>query len=152
MAIELTHSREPLNEEDIAKLEILLGISLPIPYKNFLLSHNGGHPKLAGFYIQNNPSDNHGLIDYFLCIKEKDIYNLLTWIKRYKNRIPSDLIPIAVDPGGNLVCLTVTGNNIGKIYFWDHEEEADEGETPGYANIYPIANSFDEFVGSLIAL
>ena len=152
MTLDITRSREPINEQDIVQLESMLGVSLPIPYRNFLLSHNGGRPKPAGFPIQNNPSDDHGLVDFFLCIKDKDIYNLPTWVKRYKNRIPSELIPIAVDPGGNLVCLAVAGNNIGKVHFWDHEEEADEGEIPDYGNVYLVADSFDEFLDGLIAL
>ena len=37
----------------------------------------------------------------------------------------------------------------GKIYFWDHEMEADEGETPNYSNLTLIADSFDEFIEGL---
>lgn len=151
MVLEISHSREPVSEQDIISLESVLGAQLPDTYRKFLLLHNGGHPNPNVFPIHNNPSDNRGQIDYFLCIKVKDIYNLPTWIRRYKNRIPHDLIPIAVDPGGNLICLSIMDINRGKIYFWDHEEEADDGNAPGYGNIYLITNTFDELLNFLIS-
>jgi hypothetical protein len=149
MTLEIRRSREAVHEQDIRNIETILGVQLPVPYKNFLLSHNGGSPKPNRFPFRNSQLDGHGQIDFFLCIKDKDLYNLNTWIKRYKKRVPTDLIPIAVDPGGNLICLTIRGDNQGKLYFWDHEEEADESEQPSYKNIYLIANSFNELLSSL---
>jgi hypothetical protein len=48
----------------------------------------------------------------------------------------SGLIPIAHDPGGNMVCLAVTGEKMGKIFFWDHEGISSEEETYGHDNIF----------------
>ena len=64
-------------------------------------------------------------------------------------RMPEELVPIAHDPGGNQICIAVAGPKTGAVYFWDHEEEADDDETPGYDNVYLIANSFNEFLNSL---
>jgi hypothetical protein len=36
-----------------------------------------------------------------------------------------------------------------EILYWDHEEEADEGEEPTYDNVYLIANSFTDFINGL---
>jgi hypothetical protein len=66
--------------------------------------------------------------------------------------VPAGFLPLAVDPGGNLICLVISGTNTGKVYFWDHEEEVEEGQQPGYSNVYLIANSFNEFLNSLTAL
>ncbi len=152
MTIDIYRSRKRLSEQDIAEAEEELGLSLPVQYRDFLSKHNGGHPEPNAFPIENNPSDDHGLVHYFLCVKENDVYNLVDWVKRFHDRIPSGFLPIAVDPGGNLICLSTIGKNAGKVYFWDHEEEAREGEVPGYDNVYFIANSFSEFLGSLTEL
>ncbi len=72
-------------------------------------------------------------------------------IECYQGRIPSDLFPIGYDTCGNLILIGDTGPNAGKIYFWDHECEADpdEGEVPDYRNVHFIAESFDAFFASL---
>ena len=31
------------------------------------------------------------------------------------------MLPIAVDPGGNLVLLAIEGEDTGKVFFWNHE-------------------------------
>jgi len=66
--------------------------------------------------------------------------------KIYLSRIPRESITIATDPGGNQICYIVSGDNAGKIYFWDHEEEVKEGEKPGFENMTLIAESFEEFL------
>lgn len=50
-------------------------------------------------------------------------HNLNTIIRRYQNRIPSDLIPIAECPGGDQICIGIAGNALGEIYHWNHEKE-----------------------------
>lgn len=152
MGTTMHDSQEPLTEEDIATAEAELGLSLPEQYKRFLLNYNGGYPEPDAFPIQNNPSDTHGLVHYFLCIKKDDIYNLMTYVTRFRGRVPGELLPIAVDPGGNLICLSVVGANRGQVYFWEHEEEAPEGELPGYGNVYLVADSFDQFFNDLSKL
>lgn len=142
-------SREQLTKQDISRTELELGFSLPPQYKEFLLKNNGGYPEPDAFPIQDNPSDDHGLVHYFLCIKPGDVYNLVNYATLFLGRVPKNLLPIAVDPGGNLICLSVAGADRGRVYFWEHEEESQEGETPGYENVYLVANSFDEFLDSL---
>lgn len=152
MKAQIRRSRVQLTERDIARVEMRLGISLPLQYREFLRSHNGGRPKPDAFPIADNASDDHGLVDYFLCIKDDDVYNLADWVTDFQNRVPPDLLPIAVDPGGNLICLAIAGQNTGKVYFWDHENEVTEGETPRYDNVYFVTNSFKDFVDSLAEL
>jgi anti-sigma B factor antagonist len=54
------------------------------------------------------------------------------------------------DPGGNLICLGVSGPDRGRVYFWDHECEPDPDEWDGRVetagNIHPITRSFAEFL------
>jgi hypothetical protein len=63
--------------------------------------------------------------------------------------MPDELIPIANASCGDKICMSVIGDNYGKVYFWDHEQEAYEGEEPDYSNVHLIANSFTDFINSL---
>jgi hypothetical protein len=62
-------------------------------------------------------------VELFLAIYNGKYNNLERYIINYKieqNRIPVELIPIADDPLGNLICIS---SESGGIYFWDHEKE-----------------------------
>ncbi|WP_052416516.1 SMI1/KNR4 family protein [Paenibacillus sp. FSL R5-0912] len=78
-------------------------------------------------------------------------------IESYEERIPHNLIPIGECPGGNLICLGVKDATIGKIYFWNHENEFTAklilGKDSGindidnyWDNMYCAANGFIEFL------
>jgi hypothetical protein len=127
----------------------MLGCVFPQAYRDFLLAHNGGRPDEGVFPIQDPPHDHHGLLHSFLCISPRDPYDLLAWVRDYRGRIPSNLVPVAVDQAGNLIVLSVAGPDIGKVYFWDHELETGQGETPSYENVHPVADSFQAFLDSL---
>jgi hypothetical protein len=47
-----------------------------------------------------------------------------------------------------LICISIQGDDYGKVYFWDHNWEVTEGE-PDYSNVHPLADSFTEFLGKL---
>lgn len=72
-------------------------------------------------------------------------------MKIYEGRLPEDLLPIANDEGGNLICIGLEGERLDQIFFWDHEEEADprQGQVPSYNNICFVADWFWEFFNSL---
>lgn len=45
-------------------------------------------------------------------------------VSTFKERIPASLLPFANDGCGNQHCIGVSGEYIGKIYFWEHEGES----------------------------
>jgi SMI1-KNR4 cell-wall len=146
----LMHDSYPrISEKEILNTEEEIGKSLPDDYKAFLLESNGGQPELKKFPIQNNENDDAGILSWFLGICPGDYHDLLTNVNRFSDRIPENLIPIARDPGGNLILMSLDGKDKGNVYFWAHEEECDEGETPNYDNLYPVADSFKRLIESL---
>ena len=142
----------PLTERDIAAIEREFGVSLPGDYRAFLRKHNGGSPSPDAFPIFRDSADTHGILNRFLGISPGDYDDMLAVRKVFQERVPPDLLPIACDPGGNLICLAVAGTNRRRIYFWDHEEEADEGEPPTYDNVYFVAESFTDLLNNLTEL
>jgi len=61
-------------------------------------------------------------------------------------RIPSNLFPFASDDGGDLICISLWGDDSGNIVFWDYYNEH---FPPTYANVYYIASSFSEFINNM---
>ena len=40
--------------------------------------------------------------------------------------MPESLIPLGDDGRGNQICLGVSGDETGKVFYWDHNNEWDE--------------------------
>jgi cell wall assembly regulator SMI1 len=138
-----------LSAEDIETVERRLNLVFPTDYKEFLLAHNGGRPKPNRFPIRGNRSDTQGILSWLYGIHDDGTYNLIDQAAMFQDRVPPELLPIGEDPGGNLICLTISGSNRNHVYFWTHEDEVDEGEIPSYDNIYFVADSFTELLEGL---
>jgi len=81
-------------------------------------------------------------------IANDDEYSLASYIEVYSGRMPDNILPIGSDDFGNVVCLSVMGEDIGKVYFWNHDWEVVE-RTADYSNMTLMANSFSEFIEGL---
>ena len=145
----MKQANRPLSVTQIEEFEEHLGCRLPEVYLKFLQTQNGGRPENGGFVILRDGEDYGILVDWFLGLQEGDCDHLIEYQVDYKGRVPANLLPIAHDSFGNFICLSVWGRDIGKVYYWDHEEEAEEGETPDYHNVYFVADDFQSFLNSL---
>ncbi len=148
--VKMTDSQEPISEREIVDLESKCRIKLPVDYRDFLLKYNGGRPEPNCFDFKN--TDDGSDVKLFYGFRKNYEYNLGKQIELRQNRLPIDLFPIAEDSGGNVICIGIRGEYSGKIYFWDHELEADAGEVPDFSNITLIADSFQEFLDGLYDL
>lgn len=145
--ITIINAKDPATSESISDFEGKIGSKLPDDYKNFLLKYNGGQPLPNSFKFFSNKEDGSS-VDRFLSLGKEKNSNLLKYYNNYKDRIPSDFFPIAHDAGGNLILMGPNSDD-NKIYFWDHEIEADEGYIPDMSNVYLISQSFSIFINSL---
>jgi len=137
-----------LSLQRLEQFEAVLGTTLPDDYRQFLIQHNGGKPTPSVFTISVDEGD--AMLHQVYGLHEGSLHTRLDRAyQTYRDRMPRSLIPIADDPGGNAVCLGIHGNERGKIYFWDHEMEADEDEEPTFENVYLVAESFMVFLQSL---
>ncbi len=145
---------EPLNAYNIENIENITGLNFPDEYKRHLLQFNGGKcsPNIFEFY--ENGEKTESVVNYFLAINGNHYYDIESCVKTFKidtKRMPDRMLPIAEDPLGNLICISCSGDDIGYIYFWDHELEVDyiESDDSVQSNMYLISNSFDEFIRGL---
>ena len=67
----------------------------------------------------------------------------------YHDRVAVWLLPVAQDEYGNLFAISLRREDFGSVWFWDHEEEADEGEPPTEKNIEYKAANWLSFLDSL---
>ena len=150
----LLNSAEPVLYEDVLEFGNYLGVKLPEDYVEFIVNANGETPEpdmLYDFYDEVSEQENTSVIRRFFsffpnveCEKNniKFIYNVM----RREKTIPVDMIPIADDPTGNVICISLSSNDYGAVYFLNHEFE--DSDT-GYLMKSKITDSFKVFIEKL---
>ena len=66
----------------------------------------------------------------------------------WRANLPADLMAIADDAGGSVVCIGVRGKRRGRVYFWSLEDAPQPADPTSYEGIWEIAPSFDAFLAS----
>ncbi len=148
------NSKANLTLAQIEEIEQLYSLKFPEEYKLHLLKYNGGKCKPNVFKFTENGNLTKSDINDFLAIYDGNYDNLSDDINTYKvqeKRLPNNILPIGNDSGGNLICISCYGNDIGYVYFWDHENEIDYSvkDDSDYSNLYFVANSFNQFLDNL---
>jgi SMI1-KNR4 cell-wall len=142
--------KNPLNmryEDFLKVIEQFWSFKLPKDYRNFLLNYDGNVPK-RNIFSMKDASNASVVHNFFYLVPDRHL-NLLINSVAYSDRVPSNMLVIGDDPCGNKILLSVKMADRGKVYFWDHEREAGEGEKPDYSNLTLIADSFEEFINNL---
>lgn len=122
---------------ELEELEELLGERLPQEIKEHYIKYNGGYPK---FSKHTDIEGEEYEVNYFLTVKG---YRGISSVKELlRDVIPTRLIPFADEEGGDLFCISVRGEDIGEIYYYNHEDDGEESVTK-------ISNSFKEFFNNL---
>lgn len=141
--IELIH--DELSLKDLEMFEREHNLNIPDLYRDFLLTYNGGYADPNVFYISSEEGES--VLNVFYGIG--NMYNNLEKKFDFFDEIVEiGFIPIASDSGGNQICLGVNERFYEKIYFWDHEQEADED----MGNMYFLAENINEFLDGLYDL
>lgn len=133
--------------EDLVLLEKRLKAKLPKSFREFLLTYNLCKIEPNVFLIDSNKGDN--VVRHFFGICPDYEWGDLqyAWIS-YSDRVPSNLLPIGTDEDDSLVCLSITGIDYGKVYFWDRHQEVLDRK-PDYSNLHLLADSFNSFLDKL---
>ena len=148
-------TKNPITINQITEIEQRINLVFPEAYKLHLLQHNGGYCEPYVFSFQQDGRITNSGIDWFLAIYDGKYHNLWDYIDTYKideKRLPTHILPIAHDPGGNLICISCGADDYGCVYFWEHELEVDytESDDTDYSNLYLIAPNFNEFLDGLV--
>jgi len=150
MLITMERVGPKLTEDSIINFEKKSGYKLPVVYKDFLLKYNGGKPRPDTYDV---PSWQHGYstVNDFNGILPGEYNDIEDNIRLLRGRLPTGFIPIADDPGGNVLLLCLAGSTTSKVYFWDHENEPYErgDRLEDYPNIHWVADSFTDLLNKL---
>lgn len=149
MTFEIVESEAATSDMELDAVERSLGFSFPHEYRSFLKRWNGGRPVPKVFSFTENGNVTQGAVAWFFAVydgKYENFEKTYRVFKITKRRILDNLIPIARDGFGNLICISMAGDDRGSIIFWDHEKEDDE---PTYENCSLIAPSLDAFLDGL---
>lgn len=149
--ITIIGSEKKLTGLDIELLEEKLGVFLPPEYKNFLFLHNGGHPEKDCYPMVSRILKGAD-IAWFYAFYDGEHENILKEAYRCKGIIPETFLPIARGSGGNEICLGISGNVLGQLYFFIRHWEIDENGRPLPDEMCKIANTFNEFINSLYSI
>lgn len=144
-----------IKESLIINFEKKFDVKLPDDYKRFMLENNGGESDddfIFEFYDDVIKKNNRSVIRCFFRIyenKEEKVYDDLGQIceNMWGNGIiDRKMLPIADDPGGNVICMSINNEDFGTIYFLNHEiEDCDTGFL--FSN--KICSSFSDFTNML---
>lgn len=149
--------------ELLQEYEAMTGHSIPETYKNFLLKYKTSlifDNIIIYRPLQRSPwGDENGMqqLDEFYGLsqgldEDSGLSTLSHMYDRYLNRMPHSVVPIALAPGGNQICLGIKEPVENQILFWDHEDEQEivDDHQNDFKNMYLIANTFEDFIDSLI--
>jgi hypothetical protein len=160
----------PLSAAEVEMIESALGHALPDDYRTFLMSYGASafRRRVRFTPVRRLPSSiSYSGSDYIDALYGKeppgrDAYSLVQRIQFYGGRMPDTLIPIGDNGCGNQICLAIAGDFAGQVFYWDRNSEIDDeeyfeqyGYPPSpevrFANLYPIAGSFADFLQGLVA-
>ncbi|QHA91159.1 SMI1/KNR4 family protein [Bacillus sp. N1-1] len=146
MNIKYEYSYNNLSVTDIELFESEYDINLPSAYKSFLLFNNGGKPKNRRFKTSDGKITSSVML--FLPISKEEDLNLGLFFEKYNQSeiLPSNLIPIGIDPADSLICLDIYGED--KIFFCDMDYFEEDNELKD-EYILLVSKHFSDFINSL---
>ena len=148
----------PPSQGQVEAFEAEIGTTLPDEYRRFLLRCNGGKVdwyRFEGLTPEGKSwtavlSDVGGLREE----PELSLRFARSCYQGHQLQISRTLLWIMGDPGGNAICLGLTGKYRGRVCFWIHDEQPDpqewDGEVETASNVILLANSFTDFVAGIV--
>jgi hypothetical protein len=136
-----------LSYEMLNEFETKIHIQLPSDYRHFLLKHNGGKPIPSFFWI--TPYEDGSSVNRFYGLyNDPTSLSINTFIGKENYGIPESMLPIGDDGVGNYICIGISLENHGNIFFLDHELHPFH-EPNSQEGITKLTDSFIEFLDSL---
>jgi hypothetical protein len=143
MAVGYSDPEPPADPALIERLEQQLGRPLPASYRRYLEQQDGGRLE-----------ENSEVVDEIFGLGDDvpDFARMWDVLETFDGRVPSWLLPVARDVYGNLFTISLRDSDQGSVWFWDHEEEADEDEPPSEENVTYKATDWLTFLDGLTPL
>lgn len=113
--------------EEISRVEDKLHAPLPPSYRYFVEHYGGVMLGNDDFFpvapiAERCPCGDETRPESFYGLDESFRYSVFEALATFANRLPTGVLPISHDAGGNQICLDVGGAFPGTVFFWDHEQ------------------------------
>lgn len=174
MELDFVKKGPDVTETDIAAFEQWSHVQLPADYRRYILQWNGatplrqGHPPDKGLVIRlrwpaPRPRSVSGgaLVGRFARLLSRtgcdtsanfhETNGLYYLVEQFRERIPSETLPIARDPGGSLFLLKLEGPQRGSVVYWSRQFDGvppEEFDPPGVP-LGIAAESFEAFLNAI---
>jgi hypothetical protein len=123
------------------------------------MNYNGAHVSPELFQVEGKEKVFGTLLTY----DNEDDEHIQEIFNDYRDTLPSEIIPFAFDPSGNLICFDYKDDEANpNVVFWEHENAGEkemlmheEGlteeqvEERARENVFYIADTFTEFLEKL---
>lgn len=151
------YKKELKDGNSVKNVEEVFGVKFPLDYRNIVLQHNASSPSPNTLDTIRQTGKAFGeLLNFNLDSEE----NIISIYEEMKNKIPENVYPIAMDPGGNFLCYDYREDyDNPKVVRWDHEQKfviegdkliiPDHQEESEYYYLDFVANSFAETISQL---
>jgi hypothetical protein len=143
--LELEPVEDPvrLSEKDLRAFESAIGAELPADFREFLSRYGFVSGVDVVFPAYGQPGQPGGGVEVFLGVDPDSEYDIQATREGLSGRLPDHFLPIAESPGGQ-ICLSLSGADRGKIFWWGLESTAGADAPP-----LLVADDFDSFINSL---
>lgn len=144
-------------QNSIGEVENFFRIKFPQDFVEIVKIYNAGMPIPNTIDTSREQGKAFGeLLNFNLDSEE----NIISIYEEMKNKIPENVYPIAMDPGGNFLCYDYREDyDNPKVVRWDHEQKfviegdkliiSDHQEESEYYYLDFVANSFAETISQL---
>jgi cell wall assembly regulator SMI1 len=148
--------REPASVQDFDEIEFSVNNRLPESFKSHYLKWNGGMPSMDWFPAQTDFEPIW--IHEFLHIQGKQAnpsrdgssVQSVYAVAMAKGLVPKNMLPFAIDPGGNFFCLDVADGSVSYWLndVWDATLSVDANRVKAQR---VLSDSFDDFLKALVS-
>ncbi|WP_217514420.1 SMI1/KNR4 family protein [Vibrio metschnikovii] len=140
--LDLLGSKANVTEEVIRKIGIKLNRSIPEDLVQFYIRNNGGYCEKNTFFIAGEGYKINEFLPF--SVGSDTIESTYQSVFLENEEMPDNLVPFAVDAGGDYFCFDSSESGFGRIFFFESEYYDD----PERSVVF-LSKSFTDFVESL---
>jgi hypothetical protein len=147
MAVQFESWPPPVTDHEISAFEANLPAGLPSDYRAFLLQQDGGEPE-PNWWPPETGVD-AGVREFYGLSEDLPSFSRLQAAREvFSDRVPDHLLPIGYDGTGGQMCVALTGEDTGSIWYYDPEFEFDDDD-PDPDLLVRVCGSFGELLSTL---
>jgi hypothetical protein len=140
--LEIRNAGRRIDVTEIDSFEIPTSTRLPLDYRNFLLTFNGGSPDSNIIHVEHVDYMPTVLQVFFGIGRTVESSNLdWNFANTFDQSVVPTMLPVATDTFGNLFCFQVEDGTARKIFYCSFEDEGFE--------FHFVCNTFTELLGKL---